>query len=68
MIDLPKGWPMFCLDVKQLCVLRGDPSLPQQGKGEHYALADARWAKGAWEFLTMGAAIAASDAYAESKR
>lgn len=52
MMDLPKGWPMFCLDIKQLCVSRGDPKLPEQGKGEHHALADARWNKLAWEFLT----------------
>ena len=51
MMDLPKGWPMFCLDIKQLCMSRGDPRLPEQGKGEHHALADARWNKAAWEFL-----------------
>lgn len=51
MIDLPKGWPMFCMDIKQLCVEKGDPKLPEQGKGEHNALADALWNKQAWEFL-----------------
>lgn len=51
MMDLPKGWPMFVRDVKQLCVDVGNPSLPVQGKSEHNALADARWARQAWEFL-----------------
>jgi hypothetical protein len=51
MMDLPKDWPMFCLDIKQLCVSLGDPRLPEQGKGEHNALADARWNRAAWEFL-----------------
>src|SRR5678810_383989 len=52
MMDLPKGWPMYCRDVKQLCDSLGNPKLPEQGKGEHYALADARWNMLAWEFLT----------------
>ena len=51
MVDLPKGWPMYCRDIKQLCVEMGDPALPKQGKGEHNALADARWNKQAYEFL-----------------
>lgn len=51
MMDLPKGWPMFCLDIKQACVADGDPRLPEQGKGEHNALADARWNKLAHEWL-----------------
>ncbi len=28
MMQLPKGWPKYCLDVKQLCVSKGDPRLP----------------------------------------
>lgn len=51
MMDLPNGWPMFCMDIKQLCVSVGDPRLPEQGKGEHHALADAKWNKLAYEFL-----------------
>lgn len=51
MMDLPKGFPMWCRDIKQLCADKGDPELPKQGKGEHNALADARWNKSAWEFL-----------------
>ena len=41
MMDLPKGWPMFCRDIKQECNRLGNPSLPVQGKSEHNALADA---------------------------
>lgn len=51
MMDLPKGWPMYCRDIKQLCDSLGNPKLPEQGKGEHHALADARWNRVAWEFL-----------------
>ncbi|GAA5513631.1 3'-5' exoribonuclease [Deinococcus carri] len=51
MIDLPKGMPMYTRDIKQWCVALGDPKLPEQGKGEHNALADARWNRQAWEFL-----------------
>lgn len=51
MMDLPKGWPMYCRDLKQLAAMLGDPRLPEQGKGEHHALADARWNREAHEFL-----------------
>jgi len=51
MIDLPKGWPMYCRDVKQLCDSLGNPQLPKQESTEHHALADARWTKQAYEFL-----------------
>lgn len=52
MMDLPKGWPMYCRDVKQLCDQLGNPELPKQTSTEHHALADARWTKEAWEFLS----------------
>ena len=51
MMDLPKGWPMYCRDLKQLCDDLGNPALPEQGKGEHNALADARWNKLAYAQL-----------------
>ena len=50
MIDLPKGWPMYCRDVKQLCDSLGTPQLPEP-TNEHHALADARWVKQAHAFL-----------------
>jgi hypothetical protein len=52
MMDLPKGWPMYCRDIKQWCDDLGNPTLPEQGKGEHHALADARWNRKAWKFLS----------------
>jgi hypothetical protein len=63
MIDLPKGWPMYCRDIKQqadeveetMRRLNSDPTyklrLPEQGESEHHALADARWNRTAWEYL-----------------
>ncbi len=53
MIDLPKGFPMFCLDLKQEMKRRGikKDDLPAQGGAEHSALADARWVRSAWLYL-----------------
>lgn len=51
MMDLPKGFPMYCRDIKQWADMLGNPKLPEQGEGEHHALADARWNRQAWEFL-----------------
>ena len=51
MMDLPKGWPMYCRDLKQLADAVGNPQLPEQGKGEHNALADAHWNKEVYGFL-----------------
>ena len=51
MMDLPKGFPMYTQDIKQFCDMTGNPRLPDQGKGEHNALADARWNNQAWDFL-----------------
>jgi hypothetical protein len=52
MIDLPKGWPMYCRDIKQLCDDQGNPKLPKQSGAEHNALEDARWNQIAYEALT----------------
>jgi len=51
MMDLPKGWPMFCMDLKQLAVEKGNPRLPDQTSTEHHALNDARWARDAYHYL-----------------
>lgn len=50
MIDLPLGMPMYCRDVKQLCVDVGDPELPDQKSPAHHALNDARWTREAYLF------------------
>lgn len=42
MADLPDGLPMYTKDLKQECDRLGDPPIPEQDKGEHNALADAR--------------------------
>lgn len=51
MIDLPSHFPMFCRDLKQFAVDRGNPTLPVQTSGEHDALADARWNREVHAFL-----------------
>lgn len=51
MMDLPKEWPMYCCDIKQWCDQLGNPQLPEQGKDEHNALADAHWNKLAFDLL-----------------
>lgn len=51
MMDLPNRFPRYCNDIKQIAYELGDPELPEMGKGEHNALADARWNKIAHEFL-----------------
>jgi len=51
MMQLPEGWPKFCLDIKQVAYLMGDPSLQRPEGGDHDALADARWNKRIWHEL-----------------
>ena len=43
MMDLPKEFPMYCNDIQQLKRSLDNPGLPKQDKGEHNALADAKW-------------------------
>lgn len=45
MVDLPDGFPMFCLDFRQVMHDRGirKIDLPAQPKDAHNALADAKW-------------------------
>jgi len=54
MIDLPKDYPMYCRDIKQMCADVGNPKLPKQIDTEHHALADAKWIKAMYELLTKG--------------
>jgi hypothetical protein len=55
MIDLPKGWPMLTLDLKQLCMMQGNPKLLKQTDAEHHALADARWIRDSYLWLKRNA-------------
>lgn len=54
MIDLPQGWPMYCLDLKQLAHGMGNPDLRviRMRGPEHSAIADAMWVRDAWLWLT----------------
>lgn len=52
MMDLPKGWPMYCRDIKQLADSLGDHELPKQNSVEHNALNDAHWNRIAYDYLT----------------
>ena len=61
MLELPKGWPKYCRDVKQPCDDLGNPKLPEQGSSEHHALADAIWTKLAWEYLQTSAKLKAPE-------
>jgi 3' exoribonuclease, RNase T-like len=51
MISLPDGIPMWTNDLKQECQRLGNPQVPEQGPGEHNALADARHNRVIAEFL-----------------
>ena len=49
MVDLPPGWPMYCLDVRQLMdhySIKRD-QLPRE-IARHHALEDAKWTRDAW--------------------
>jgi hypothetical protein len=52
MNDLPFAFPQLCLDIKQWAIELGDPALPSQLGARHHALADARWTRKAWVFLS----------------
>lgn len=45
MIDLPKGYPMFCRDLQQWWHQLGKPvgAKPEKPTNEHNALVDAKW-------------------------
>lgn len=49
MVDLPDGFPMFCLDFRQVMHDRGikKSDLPKQPTDAHNALADAKWLRAA---------------------
>lgn len=52
MIDLPRNWPMYPMDIMNLVNLIGTkPALPPQPADQHNALADAHWNKQAYEQL-----------------
>lgn len=54
MIDLPKGFPMYCRDLKQMMDEKGvdskHPDCPKQ-HNEHNAVCDAVWNKAVYDWL-----------------
>ena len=52
MMNLPNGWPKFCLDLKQAAVFMGNPRLPNMpGTTKHNALWDAKEIKYRYDWL-----------------
>lgn len=54
MMELPKGFPMYCRDIKQLCDSKGNPQLPKMEGQDHNAIEDAKQHKKCYEFLMEG--------------
>jgi hypothetical protein len=56
MINLPLRFPRYCMDLKQwakqLNVHKGLAGWPKQESGEHNALADARWNKELYAYIS----------------
>jgi hypothetical protein len=52
MVALPKGFPMYCRDIKQWADDCGDVRIPKSEVAVHHALADAKWVSEAFSFLT----------------
>lgn len=52
MVDLPAGWPMLTMDLKQLHKAAGRPAMPKQPSGLHNALEDARFNVERYKYLT----------------
>lgn len=42
-LDLPRGWPQLCFDLRQEATLKGVKRLPVQLSIKHHALNDAVW-------------------------
>lgn len=53
MVDLPKGYPFYCRDLKQFADSLGvkKEKYPEQKGTEHNALEDARWNRDLFKFL-----------------
>lgn len=51
LIDLPKGWPMYCRDLKQLADEVGKPKFKKPVIGLRNALEDAKWNERFYNYL-----------------
>jgi 3' exoribonuclease, RNase T-like len=55
MIDLPKSFPAYCRDIKQMMDSMGVESIPFKPEDEHSALSDAEWNRKAFDWLSKRA-------------
>ena len=55
MVDLPKHFPMHCMDLVQFAKQLNIKKLPQQTTNEHHALNDARWNHATWCYIDRSA-------------
>lgn len=54
MIDLPKHFPMFCMDLKQLLFMLDNPKVPKLDEDvAHNALTDAKWVRDTYHNLLL---------------
>jgi len=51
MMDLPKHFPMYCRDLKQLIDSVGNPKVLKQKDQQHNALYDAVWVRDTYDLL-----------------
>lgn len=65
MMDLPKGFPMFCNDLRQALNDRGYYQVTQPDNMPHNALSDARWIRGTYLELCQSGHLAAGAGSAE---
>lgn len=61
MVDLPEVLPRHVMCLKQLAVLKGNPTLPKKPNLEHDALEDARWNRTVHGVLTKLPYVAIGD-------
>ena len=62
MIDLPKGFPMYCVDLKQELDTIGNPNIDHLTQdNEHNALEDAKWNRELHQFILDSRAKMAKD-------
>ena len=52
MMDLPKGFPMYCRDIQQVIDAKGHPKRPKQTGAGHDALSDALYHRRLYEWIT----------------
>ncbi len=51
LMDMPRRFPRWCRELKQLAELVGNPPLLPRGEGAHNALEDARWNRAVYDQL-----------------